>query len=128
MPLSGRYGTTWSPAQYSRHVLSPARVPANPTLPRRRPALRWRRACLGRQTTATTISAAKAGKFGTHAYSIQLSDDSVRLLHSKYIPDNIWSDIETARTQIIGGKLKVDAIWDALTVRAMMTSVAAPPK
>ena len=80
------------------------------------------------QTTATTISAAKAGKFGTHAYSIQLSDDSVRLLHSKYIPDNIWSDIETARTQIIGGKLKVDAIWDALTVRAMMTSVAAPPK
>jgi basic membrane protein A and related proteins len=70
----------------------------------------------------------KAGKFGTHAYSIQLSDDSVRLLHSKYIPDNIWSDIDTVRTQIIGGKLKVDAIWDALTVRAMMTSVAAPEK
>jgi basic membrane protein A len=70
----------------------------------------------------------KAGRFGTHAYSIQLSDDSVRLLHSKYIPDNVWSDIETVRTQIIGGKLKVDAIWDALTVRAMMTSVAAPPK
>jgi len=70
----------------------------------------------------------KSGKFGTHAYSIQLSDDSVRLLHSKYIPDNVWSDIEAVRTQIIGGKLKVDAIWDALTVRAMMTSVAAPPK
>jgi basic membrane protein A len=70
----------------------------------------------------------KANKFGTHAYSIQLSDDSVRLLHSKYIPDNVWSDIETVRTQIIGGKLKVDAIWDAVTVRAMMTSVAAPPK
>jgi basic membrane protein A len=70
----------------------------------------------------------KAGKFGTHAYSIQLSDDSVRLLHSKYIPDNVWSDIEIVRTQIVGGKLKVDAIWDALTVRAMMTSVAAPPK
>ena len=29
----------------------------------------------------------KADKFGTHAYAIQLSDDSVRLLHSKYIPD-----------------------------------------
>ena len=70
----------------------------------------------------------KAGKFGTHAYSIQLSDDSVRLLHSKYIPDKVWSDIDTVRTQIIGGKLKVEAIWDALTVRAMMTSVAAPPK
>jgi basic membrane protein A len=70
----------------------------------------------------------KANKFGTHAYSIQLSDDSVRLLHSKYIPDNVWSDIETVRARIIGGKLRVDAIWDAATVRAMMTSVAAPPK
>ena len=70
----------------------------------------------------------KAGKFGTHPYSIQLSDDSVRLLHSKYIPDNIWSDLETVRNQIISGKLKVDTVWDAATVRAMMTSVAAPPK
>jgi simple sugar transport system substrate-binding protein len=70
----------------------------------------------------------KADKFGTHPYSIQLSDDSVRLLHSKYIPDNIWSDLETVRKQIISGKLKVDTVWDAATVRAMMTSVAAPPK
>ncbi|MGA2189663.1 MAG: BMP family protein [Steroidobacteraceae bacterium] len=68
----------------------------------------------------------KAGKFGTHPYSIQLSDDSVRLLHSKYIPDNVWSEIEAVRTRIIGGQVKVDPVWDALTVRAMMTSVAAP--
>jgi simple sugar transport system substrate-binding protein len=52
----------------------------------------------------------------------------VRVLHSKYIPDNVWSDMEAVRAQIIGGKVKVVAIWDALTVRAMMTSVAAPPK
>jgi len=70
----------------------------------------------------------KADKFGTHPYSIQLSDDSVRLLHSKYIPDEVWSDIQAVRAQIIGGKVKVDAVWDAVTVRAMMTSVAAPPK
>jgi basic membrane protein A len=68
----------------------------------------------------------KADKFGTHAYAIQLSDDSVRLLHSKYIPDNVWSDIESVRAQIVGGKLKVEPIWDALKVRALMTSVAAP--
>ena len=68
----------------------------------------------------------KANKFGTHAYAIQLSDDSVRLLHSQYIPDNVWSYIETVRTQIIGGRVKVDAIWDALKVRELMTSVAAP--
>ncbi len=70
----------------------------------------------------------KAGKFGTHPYSIQLSDDSVRLLHTKYIPDEVWSGIERVRAEIIGGKLKVDPVWDALSVRAMMTSVAAPPK
>jgi basic membrane protein A and related proteins len=70
----------------------------------------------------------EAGKFGTHPYTIQLSDDSVRLLHSKYIPDAVWSDIETARTQIIRGQVKVDPVWDAATVRAMMTRVTAPPK
>jgi basic membrane protein A and related proteins len=68
----------------------------------------------------------KAGKFGTHGYTIQLRDDSVRLLHSKYIPDNVWSDIEAVRGQIIGGQVKVDVVWDAVTVRERMTSVAAP--
>jgi basic membrane protein A and related proteins len=68
----------------------------------------------------------QAGRFGTHPYSIQLSDDSVRLLHSKYIPDALWSEIETVRGRIVRGELKVDPVWDAATVRAMMTSVAAP--
>jgi basic membrane protein A and related proteins len=68
----------------------------------------------------------KAGTFGTHAYTIQLRDDSVRLLHSKYIPDNVWSDIEGVRNRIIGGQVKVDMVWDAVTVRGRMTSVAAP--
>jgi len=70
----------------------------------------------------------KTGKFGTHPYSIQLSDDSVRLLHSKYIPDDVWSAIEAERTRIISGQVKVYTVWDAPTVRAMMTSVTAPAK
>jgi simple sugar transport system substrate-binding protein len=70
----------------------------------------------------------KANKFGTHSYPIQLVDDSVRLLHSKYIPDKVWSDVEAARKQIIDGKLKIEPIFDAVKVRALMTSVAAPPK
>ena len=68
----------------------------------------------------------KAGTFGTHAYTIQLRDDSVRLLHSKYIPEDVWSDIAAVRSQIISGKLKVDVVWDAGTVRERMTWVAAP--
>ncbi len=70
----------------------------------------------------------KAGRFGTHPYTIQLADDSVRLLHSRYISDTVWSEIEAARTRIVGGTLKVDPVWDAVTVRSMMTSVAAPQK
>ena len=68
----------------------------------------------------------EAGRFGTHPYSIQLSDDSVRLLHSKYIPDALWSEIEAVQGRIVRGEVKVDPVWDAAAVRAMMTSVAAP--
>ena len=70
----------------------------------------------------------KANKFGTHAYPIQLADDSVRLLHSKHIPDKVWAEVDAVRTQIIDGKLKIEPIFDAVRVRALMNSVAAPLK
>ncbi len=70
----------------------------------------------------------KRGTFGTHTYSIRLADDSVRLLHTTYIPARIWADIDALRTQIVSGALKVEPVWDAASVRAMMSSVAAPPK
>jgi simple sugar transport system substrate-binding protein len=70
----------------------------------------------------------KANKFGTHAYPIQLSDDSVRLLHSRHIPGKVWAEVDAVRTQIIDGKLKVEPIFDAVRVRALMSSVAAPLK
>jgi simple sugar transport system substrate-binding protein len=70
----------------------------------------------------------KANKFGTHPYRLQLSDDSVRLLHTKHIPDKTWAEVESVRKQIIDGTLKVEPIFDAVRVRALMSSVAAPPK
>jgi basic membrane protein A and related proteins len=70
----------------------------------------------------------KVNKFGTHPYRLQLADDSVRLLHSKHIPDKTWSEVEAVRKQIIDGTLKIEPIFDAVKVRALMTSVAAPPK
>ena len=59
---------------------------------------------------------------------IQLADDSVHLLHSKHIPDKVWSEVDAVRNQIIDGKLKVEPIFDAVQVRALMNSVATPPK
>ena len=70
----------------------------------------------------------KANKFGTHPYTIQLADDSVHLLHTKHIPDAVWNEIEAGRRQIVDGKLKIVPSWDSVKVRALMTSVAAPPK
>ena len=70
----------------------------------------------------------KADKFGTHAYPLRLVDDSVRLLHSKHIPDKVWSEVAAVRQQIIDGKITVEPIFDAAKVRALMNTVAAPPK
>jgi simple sugar transport system substrate-binding protein len=70
----------------------------------------------------------KAQRFGTHSYALSLSDDSVHLLRTKYIPDALWQEIATQRQQIIDGKLKIETLWDAAKVRALMTSVTAPAK
>ena len=65
----------------------------------------------------------KADKFGTHPYSIQLADDSVHLLRTSHIPDDVWAAISEVRQQIVEGKLKVEPIWEADKVRALMSSI-----
>ena len=70
----------------------------------------------------------KANRFGTHAYPIRLADDSVHLLHTTHIPDKTWAELQAVRAQIIAGQIKIEPIFDAVRVRALMTSVAAPPK
>jgi len=70
----------------------------------------------------------KAQRFGTHSYALSLADDSVHLLHTRYIPQATWQEIMAQRRQIIDGKLKVETVWDAAKVRALMTSVTAPAK
>ncbi|MGH6961735.1 MAG: putative B6 ABC transporter substrate-binding protein, partial [Dongiaceae bacterium] len=66
----------------------------------------------------------KADKFGTHNYTIGLADDSVALLKTKHIPDDVWASLQDLRQQIIAGKIKVGEIYDAQAVRAMMTTVS----
>jgi basic membrane protein A and related proteins len=67
----------------------------------------------------------KADRFGTHPYKISLADDSITLLHSKHIPDAVWSKLSDIRKDIIAGKIKIEPIYDAQKVRALMTSVDA---
>lgn len=68
----------------------------------------------------------KADTFGTKHYSIQLADDSVRLLQTKHIPADVWTKVMATRDDIVSGKLKLEPVFDAQAVRALMTSVDAP--
>ncbi len=70
----------------------------------------------------------KADTFGTKGYSIQLSDDSVQLLHSKHIPDATWNDVMKVRDEIVAETLKIEPVWEADKVRALMTSVTDAPQ
>lgn len=70
----------------------------------------------------------KADTFGTKGYSIQLADDSVQLLHSTHIPDDVWANVAALRQQIVDGSLKVEPVWEADKVRALMTSVTDAPQ
>jgi basic membrane protein A len=69
----------------------------------------------------------KADKFGTHEYTISLKDNSVRLLKTANIPDDVWKSMEDLRSKIIDGSVKVDQIEDAQKVRALMSQVDPGP-
>ncbi len=70
----------------------------------------------------------KADTFGTKGYSIQLSDDSVQLLRSKHIPDDVWNEVSAVRQKIVDGSMKVEPIWEAEAVRGLMSSVTDAPQ
>jgi basic membrane protein A and related proteins len=71
------------------------------------------------------INDLKADTFGTKSYSIGLADDSVELLKTAQISDPVWAEISMLRDDIISGAIKVEPVFDAAAVRAMMTNVAA---
>ena len=68
----------------------------------------------------------KADKFGTHPYQIQLADDSVHLLKTNHIPDDVWAAVTEIRQEIVDGKIKIEPVWEAAKVRALMNSISEP--
>jgi simple sugar transport system substrate-binding protein len=63
----------------------------------------------------------RGGSFGTKHYKIQLADDSLRLLRTKNVPEDIWASVMKIRDDVIAGRIKVDATFDAAVVRALMS-------
>jgi basic membrane protein A and related proteins len=68
----------------------------------------------------------KAGTYGTKEYSISLADDSVQLLKTKNVPEDAWATVMGIRKTIVDGTLKIEPVFDAQQVRALMSSVEAP--
>jgi basic membrane protein A len=65
----------------------------------------------------------KADKYGTHNYDIKLSDDSLSLLKTKNIPDDVWAQIEALKADIISGKIVVEPKYDAESVHKLVKTV-----
>jgi simple sugar transport system substrate-binding protein len=65
----------------------------------------------------------KADKFGTRNYGISLADDSVSLLKTKQIPDDVWKSIMDIRDKLIKGEIKVEPKFDAAAVHALVTQL-----
>ena len=65
------------------------------------------------------------GTFGTKGYQISLADDSVALLKTEHIADEVWQELMAIRDRIIAGEVGVDLVFDAQEVRALMSSIEA---
>ena len=70
------------------------------------------------------INDLKADTFGTKSYAIGLADDSVKLLKTPQIPDDVWASVMKLRDEVLSGAIKVDPIFDAAAVRALMSDVS----
>lgn len=67
----------------------------------------------------------KDDTFGTKRYAIGLADNSVKLIKTAQVPDDVWSDIQKIREQIVSGEIKVEPVFEATAVRGLMTDVSA---
>ena len=64
------------------------------------------------------------GTFGTASYEITLADNSLQLLKSDHIPEEVWNEVMEVREKIIAGEIQVEAEFDAQTVRARMSAIS----
>jgi len=63
----------------------------------------------------------KAGTYGTKSYSISLAGNSVKLLRTPQVPNDIWSEIMALREEIVSGSMSITPVFDAGEVRALVT-------
>lgn len=67
------------------------------------------------------ISDLKEGTFGTKHYAISVADDSVKLLKTPQMPEDMWSEAMKLREQIVSGEVSLEPVFDAEQVRSLVT-------
>ncbi|HEY6630333.1 MAG TPA: BMP family protein [Rhizobiaceae bacterium] len=72
---------------------------------------------------AAMIDDLKADKFGSRNYDIKLSDNSLSLLKTKNVPDDVWAQIEAIKADIVAGKVVVEPKYDAESVHKLVKAV-----
>jgi simple sugar transport system substrate-binding protein len=73
-------------------------------------------------TTAfkTFIGQIQSGTFGQKGYNLTLANGGISLLHSKYIPAAVWSQIMRAQTGVENGSVRVPDTTTAGAVTALL--------
>jgi len=60
-------------------------------------------------TFSQAIKDINAGTYGTHGYDLNLKNNGIALLKTKYIPAKVWGEITAARAKILAGSVKIPA-------------------
>jgi len=66
------------------------------------------------------------GTFGTKSYDLNLGNNTIRLLRTDHISDDVWSEIEQVRDEIVNGSIEVAEVREIDDLRAMMSAVTGP--
>lgn len=62
------------------------------------------------------------GAFGTRRYYIRLADDSVQLLKTPAIPEDVWREVMDVRERIISGEIQIEPLFDAEEVQGFISA------
>jgi len=72
------------------------------------------------------ISDLDDGTFGTKSYDLNLSNNTIRLLRTEHIPEDVWSEIVRVRDEIINGGIEVAQVREIDNLKTMMSKVTGP--
>jgi simple sugar transport system substrate-binding protein len=71
-------------------------------------------------TFSQAIKDINAGTYGTRGYDLNLKNNGVALLHTKYIPAKPWAALSAARSKILSGAIKIPAASKAGEVNKLI--------